>query len=93
VSTNRVTFLVRAAPGTPESAFEDATWSSDSTGETVLLRWFTPAFGIQARVKVTGINGGRIVRLEGNAEQRSDHPSSAGPKATLVLQRVACFEA
>lgn len=90
-STDRTTFLVRAAPGTAESAFEDATWSSDSAGESVLLRWFTPTFGIQARVKVTVIQGGDVIRLEGEAVQHSDHPSSAGPTATLVLQRVACF--
>lgn len=91
-STDRVTFVMRAAPGTAESAFEDATWSSDSTGQRVLLRWFAPAFGIQARVKVTEAHGGRVVRFDGEAEQHSDHPSSAGPKATLSLQRVACLE-
>jgi hypothetical protein len=90
-STNRVTFVMRAAPGTSESAFEDATWSSDSTGATVLLRWFTPAFGIQARMSVTDTNGDRVMRLEGEAQQRSDHPPSVGSKATLTLRRVACY--
>jgi len=90
-STDRVSYLMFAAPGVPESGFEDMTWSHDSTATSVLLRWFTPSFGLQARLTVVEQVSDVVKLLRGEVQQRSDHPPSAGGTATLTMTRVPCL--
>ena len=90
-STDRTTYVMRAAPGERESAFEDATWSADSAGSRLLLRWFTPTFGIQARVVVSSTSSLGAATLDGHAAQWADHPPGGGSTASLSLRRVDCF--
>lgn len=83
----RTTYVMRVAPGTRETVYEDQTWSADSSGRAVLLRWMLPYMGLQARLEPDPRSPDS---LSGEVVRWDDHPPTFSRPVQMRLRRIDC---